>query len=61
MPPGASWPARCSTRKDRIVARVLSRERMRLDRGWIKKRLERAIALQERTCRSLRTPTPTGW
>jgi 23S rRNA (cytosine1962-C5)-methyltransferase len=33
--------------KDRIVARVLSRERMRLDRGWLKKRLERAIALRK--------------
>jgi 23S rRNA (cytosine1962-C5)-methyltransferase len=32
--------------KDRIVARVLSRERMRLDKGWIKKRLERALALR---------------
>lgn len=32
--------------KDRIVARVLSRERMRLDRGWLKKRLERAVALR---------------
>lgn len=33
--------------KDRIVARVLSRERMRLDRGWFKQRLERAIALRK--------------
>jgi len=32
--------------KDRIVARVLSRQHMRLDRGWLKKRLERAIALR---------------
>jgi 23S rRNA (cytosine1962-C5)-methyltransferase len=32
--------------KDRIIARVLSRERMHLDRGWLKKRLERAIALR---------------
>jgi len=32
--------------KDRIIARVLSRQRMRLDRAWIKKRLERAIALR---------------
>ena len=32
--------------KERIVARVLSRERMSLDRGWVKKRLERAIALR---------------
>ena len=32
--------------KDRIVARVLSRERMRLDRGWVGQRLERAIALR---------------
>jgi len=32
--------------KDRIVARVLSRKPMRLDRGWIKGRLERAIALR---------------
>lgn len=32
--------------KDRIVARVLSRERMRLDRDWVKKRLEGAIALR---------------
>jgi len=32
--------------KDRIVARVLSRERMRLDRGWLKRRLERAVALR---------------
>lgn len=32
--------------KDRIVARVLSRERMRLDRGWVKERLQRAIALR---------------
>lgn len=33
--------------KDRIVARVLSRERMSLDRGWVKKRLEQAIALRK--------------
>ena len=32
--------------KDRIVARVLSRERMRLDRAWLKRRLERALALR---------------
>jgi len=32
--------------KDRIIARVLSREQMRLDRGWVKSRLERAIALR---------------
>jgi 23S rRNA (cytosine1962-C5)-methyltransferase len=32
--------------KDRIIARVLSRQRMHLDRAWIKKRLERAIALR---------------
>jgi 23S rRNA (cytosine1962-C5)-methyltransferase len=32
--------------KDRIIARVLSRERMRLDKGWLKKRLERAVALR---------------
>ena len=32
--------------KDRIIARVLSRQPMRLDRVWIKKRLERAIALR---------------
>jgi 23S rRNA (cytosine1962-C5)-methyltransferase len=32
--------------KDRIVARVLSRQRMRLDRAWLKKRLQRAIALR---------------
>ena len=32
--------------KDRIVARVLSRERMRLDKAWLKKRLERAVALR---------------
>jgi 23S rRNA (cytosine1962-C5)-methyltransferase len=32
--------------KDRIVARVLSRERMKLDRAWLKKRLERAVALR---------------
>ena len=32
--------------KDRIIARVLSRQRMRLDRVWLKKRLERAIALR---------------
>ena len=33
--------------KDRVVARVLSRERMQqLDRGWLKKRLQRAIALR---------------
>ena len=32
--------------KDRIIARVLSRQPMRLDRLWIKKRLERAIALR---------------
>lgn len=32
--------------KDRIIARVLSRQRMRLDRGWLKKRLESAIALR---------------
>lgn len=33
--------------RDRIVARVLSRERMHLDRGWVQKRLERAIALRK--------------
>jgi len=33
--------------KDRIVARVLSREKMRLDRGWVKNRLERALALRK--------------
>ncbi len=32
--------------KDRIIARVLTRERMRLDKGWLKKRLERALALR---------------
>jgi len=32
--------------KERVVARVLSRERMRLDRGWLKKKLQRAIALR---------------
>ena len=32
--------------KDRISARVLSRERMRLDKTWISKRLERALALR---------------
>jgi 23S rRNA (cytosine1962-C5)-methyltransferase len=33
--------------KDRVVARLLSRERMQqLDRGWLKKRLQRAIALR---------------
>lgn len=32
---------------DRIVARILSRERMRLDRGWIKGRLERAVMLRK--------------
>jgi 23S rRNA (cytosine1962-C5)-methyltransferase len=32
--------------KDRIIARVLSRQPMRLDRAWIKKRLERAVALR---------------
>ncbi|GFO67007.1 SAM-dependent methyltransferase [Geomonas limicola] len=31
---------------ERIVARVLARQRMVLDRGWIKKRLEAAIALR---------------
>jgi 23S rRNA (cytosine1962-C5)-methyltransferase len=31
---------------DRIVARVLSRQRMRLDLDWLKKRLERAVALR---------------
>ncbi|MCM0081926.1 class I SAM-dependent rRNA methyltransferase [Geomonas sp. Red32] len=31
---------------DRIVARILSRHPMRLDRGWIKKRLERAVAIR---------------
>ena len=33
--------------KDRIVARVLAREQMRLDRGWVKNRLERALALRK--------------
>ena len=33
--------------KDRIVARVLSRERMRLDLGWVKRRLERAVMLRK--------------
>jgi 23S rRNA (cytosine1962-C5)-methyltransferase len=33
--------------KDRIVARVLSRKPMRLDRSWIKRRLELAVALRK--------------
>ena len=33
--------------KDRIVARVLSRKPMRLDRSWIKGRLELAVALRK--------------
>jgi 23S rRNA (cytosine1962-C5)-methyltransferase len=33
--------------KDRIIARVLSRQRMRLDRSWLKKRLQQAIALRK--------------
>lgn len=33
--------------KERIVARILSRERMGLDRGWIKKRLSQAISLRK--------------
>ncbi|GFO64492.1 class I SAM-dependent rRNA methyltransferase [Geomonas paludis] len=33
--------------KDRIVARILSRQRMRLDRGWVQARLERAVALRK--------------
>jgi len=33
--------------KDRIVARIMSRERMRLDRGWVQKRLERALSLRK--------------
>ena len=33
--------------KDRIVARVLSREPMRLDRAWVRQRLERAVALRK--------------
>jgi len=32
--------------KDRIIARVLSRSPMRLELGWLKKRLERAVALR---------------
>ncbi len=32
--------------QDRIVARVLSRERMHLDRGWLRQRLEAAVALR---------------
>jgi len=32
--------------QDRIVARVLSRERMHLDRGWLRQRLEAAISLR---------------
>jgi 23S rRNA (cytosine1962-C5)-methyltransferase len=32
--------------KDRIVARILGRSRMRLDLGWLKKRVERAVALR---------------
>ena len=32
--------------KDRIVARVLSRERLRLERGWVRRRIERAILLR---------------
>jgi 23S rRNA (cytosine1962-C5)-methyltransferase len=36
--------------RDRIVARLLSRERMQLDKGWIKRRLERAIALRRDHC-----------
>ena len=32
--------------KDRIVARVLSRQRMSLDKGWLRKRLESALALR---------------
>lgn len=33
--------------KDRIVARVLSREPMRLDRGWVRQRLERALLIRK--------------
>ena len=32
--------------EDRIVARVLSRERLRLDRAWLRKRLEPALELR---------------
>lgn len=32
---------------DRIVARVLSRNPMQLDRGWLKKRLQAAISLRQ--------------
>jgi 23S rRNA (cytosine1962-C5)-methyltransferase len=32
--------------RDRIVARVLSRQHMRLDLGWLKKRLQAAVALR---------------
>lgn len=32
---------------DRIVARILSREPMRLDRAWIKRRIESALALRK--------------
>lgn len=32
--------------RDRIVARVLSRQRMRLDLAWLKKRLQAAVALR---------------
>jgi 23S rRNA (cytosine1962-C5)-methyltransferase len=32
--------------KERIIARVLSRQRMRLDLGWLKKRLQGAISLR---------------
>lgn len=32
--------------KDRIIARVLSREPMRLDKAWLKSRLEGALALR---------------
>src|SRR5512138_3156637 len=31
---------------ERIVARIVSREKMRMDRGWLKRRLESAIALR---------------
>jgi 23S rRNA (cytosine1962-C5)-methyltransferase len=32
--------------KDRIVARILSRQRMRLDLAWLKRRLQAAVALR---------------
>ena len=37
---------------ERIVARILARQKMQLDLDWLQKRLEQAIAAAEQSCRA---------